>query len=70
MPPGVTVTDRTHGAYDPTLLLDEDGVAYVCFGLQVRLRLRLRLRPRLRVRVVGAEATLTRTLTLTLTLKP
>ena len=34
VPPGVTVTDRTHGAYDPTLLLDEDGVAYVCFGLQ------------------------------------
>ena len=32
-PPGVTVTDKTHGAYDPTLLLDDDGVAYVCFGL-------------------------------------
>ena len=32
-PPGVTVTDKTHGAYDPTLLLDDDGAAYVCFGL-------------------------------------
>ena len=32
-PPGITVTDQTHGAYDPTLLRDDDGVAYVCFGL-------------------------------------
>ena len=33
IPPGITVTDQTHGAYDPTLLLDDDGITYVCFGV-------------------------------------
>ena len=31
-PPADTETDSTEGAYDPTLLLDEDGSAYLCFG--------------------------------------
>ena len=31
-PAAVTQTNRTEGAYDPTLLLDEDGTAYLCFG--------------------------------------
>ena len=31
-PAADTEVDDTEGAYDPTLLLDDDGSAYLCFG--------------------------------------
>ena len=33
-PSGVWVTNQTRGAYDPSLLVDDDGVTYVSFGVR------------------------------------
>ena len=34
-PPAVHVTNLTRGAYDPTVLVDDDGSTYLCLGLRL-----------------------------------